>query len=192
VNGFGDQPITPWRTTVRETLIADSWLTLHADTCVTAEGATIAPYYVTDYPDWALIVAMDDADNLLMIEQYRHARAIVSLELPGGGIDPSDTDLVAGARRELLEETGCVADAWEVVASLSPNPAIHTNRCHAILARGTRHVTEPHDEPSERVRRHWMPVAEVVRRALAGDIQQAVHVAALAIVLGRMNRWHAA
>lgn len=186
---FGDPAIVPWRTTARDTLIADRWLTLHADTCVTAEGTTIAPYYVTDYPDWALIVALDGADNILMIEQYRHARGIVSLELPGGGVDATDADLLAGAHRELLEETGCVAETWEMVASLSPNPAIHTNRCHAILARGTRLVADPHDEPSERVRRHWLPVAEVVRRAMAGEIQQAVHVAALAIVLGRLNRW---
>ncbi|WP_019516593.1 NUDIX hydrolase [Sphingomonas sp. Mn802worker] len=182
----------PWRTAARETLIADRWLTLHADRCVTADGAEIAPYYVTDYPDWVLIVAMDGDDNLLMIEQYRHARGLVSLELPGGGVDASDADLLTASQRELLEETGCVADEWEVVASLSPNPAIHSNRCHAMLARGTRCIAAPHDEPSERVCRRWMPVVEVVRRAMAGEVQQAVHVAALAIVLGRMNRWSAA
>lgn len=190
MNDFADPAIVPWRTAARETLISDRWLTLHADTCVTGEGATVAPYYVTDYPDWVLIVAIDDADRLLMIEQYRHARGIVSLELPGGGVDADDADLIAAARRELLEETGCVADACELIASLSPNPAIHTNRCHAILARGVRCVATPHDEPSERVRRQWMPIAQVVRHAMSGEVQQAVHVAALSIVLGRMNRWN--
>ena len=104
-------------------------------------------------------------------------------------MDAGDADLLAGARRELLEETGCVADDWTLVASLSPNPAIHTNRCHAVLARGTRCVATPHDEPSERVRRRWMPVEDVVRHAMAGAVQQAVHVAALAIVLGRADQW---
>ena len=41
MSDFADPAIVPWRTIARETLIADRWLTLHADTCVTDDGATV-------------------------------------------------------------------------------------------------------------------------------------------------------
>ena len=41
-----------------------------------------------------------------MIEQFRHGSNTVELEIPGGMMDPGETDPVATAVRELREETG--------------------------------------------------------------------------------------
>lgn len=180
--------ILPWTVAQRRTLIADRWLTLHADTCRTADGVEVAPYYVSDHDDWVQVVALDDADNLLLIEQYRHAAGIISLELPGGCIDAGETPEQAGTR-ELLEETGCAGGAGELVASLYPNPATQTNRCHTLLIRGARPVAVPHDSSTERIVSRWVPIDEAARLARGGGITQAMHVAALALALGRLGRW---
>lgn len=184
-----DPPIAPWTLVDTRAVIRNRWLTLQAQTCRTPEGIEISPYYVLDFPDWVQVVAIDGQDRLLLVEQYRQGLGVVSLELPGGGVDPADPDVLSAARRELREETGCVADHWELVASLAPNPANQTNYCHAVLARGARIAGPPRDDPAERIRSLWLPVDEAAQRALAGEMVQAIHVAALALVLGRMGRW---
>lgn len=185
----GEAQLLPWQVVERRTLVDDRWLRLEAQVCRTAEGVEIAPYYVKSYPDWALVVAIDAADRLLMVEQYRHALGIVSLELPGGCVDPEDDDVCAAGARELLEETGCAADRLELVVTHAPNPSMQTNRVHTLLAHGVRVVAPPQDEPTERIRVRWVPVDEAVRLAMTGGVAQSMHVAGLATALGRLGRW---
>ena len=182
-----DVDLPPWRVEASRYVIDDRWLRVRADDCVTAEGVRIAPFFVTEHPDWVIVVAIDAQDRLLLVDQYRHGWGIVSRELPTGAIDPEDADVLAAARRELLEETGYGGGEWRLVATLAPNPANQSNRCHAVLATGVAIVGEPDDEPTERLRLLAVPVAEAVGLARSGGIVQAMHVAALATALG--DRW---
>lgn len=150
----------------------------------------VAPYYVLEYPDWVQVVAIDAAGRLLMIEQYRHGLGVISLELPGGGEEASDADPIAAGQRELKEEPGCTAKTWRLIASLSPNPASHSNRCHILLAEHADISAAPVDHPMERVSIHWMPVGEAVKLAMASGIVQAIHVAAMALALGTIGLWN--
>jgi 8-oxo-dGDP phosphatase len=179
----------PWTREARRTLIADRWLTLHAATCRTPDGLEITPYYVTEPADWVQVVALDGANNVLLIEQYRHAAGIIALELPGGCVDAGETPEMAGAR-ELLEETGCAGGAPQLLVSLWANPATQTNRCHTCLIEGVRAVAAPTPEPAEEIALRWTPIDAAVRLAMSGGFHQTIHVAALAIALGRLGRWH--
>ena len=98
-----------WRITRSETLLKDHWVHLRADHCVTPAGIEISPYYVLSYPDWVHVVAITEFGCLVLVRQYRHAAGEFSLELPGGAVDPEDTNLEQAARRELEEETGFTA-----------------------------------------------------------------------------------
>jgi 8-oxo-dGTP pyrophosphatase MutT (NUDIX family) len=177
----GDLPA--WRVEASRLVVDDRWLRVRADDCVTAEGVRIAPFFVTEYPDWVIVVALDEAGDLLLVDQYRHGWGVTSRELPTGAIDPEDADPIAAGQRELLEETGFGGGAWRLAATLAPNPATQTNRCHAVLATGVRRLAEPVDEPTERLRLSIRPVAEVIAQARSGAIVHAMHVAALAMAL---------
>ena len=74
-----------------------------------------------------------------MVQQYRHGIRSVTLEIPGGLIEPDDSPEDA-ARRELLEETGCAANTWKLLATLSPSVARFTNRMWCFLAKDARQV----------------------------------------------------
>lgn len=168
----------------------DRWISVRADDCITASGAVVAPYYVLEYPDWVHIVALDRSDHLLLVRQYRHGLGRMSLELPGGIMDAADTDPVAAGMRELAEETGHGGGNCKLVASLSPNPATHTNRLHLILATDVEPRSPVTLDPTEDVQLERVPCQEAVRLALAGEMSHASHTGLLLLGLraaGRMR-----
>jgi 8-oxo-dGTP pyrophosphatase MutT (NUDIX family) len=167
-----------WRVTASRYVHKDRWISVRADDCVTDEGAVVAPYYVLEYPDWVEVVALDADDNVLLVKQYRHGLGGISIELPAGGMEPTDTDPCAAAGRELLEETGC-AGILTLVGDTRPNAGTHSNRTHIVLARHTAKVAEPKDDPTERIERLWVPAAEALRMALAGELTVGMQVASL-------------
>ena len=180
--------LKPWTVKASRRVLDDKWLKVRADTCETADGVEVSPYFVLEYPDWVHIVAIDTEDHLILVEQYRHGLGRICLELPAGGIDPSDADPLAAGRRELREETGYGAEAWRYVGKLSPNPANQGNFCHVVLATGATLQGATLDDPTEEIRVVRVPLDEAVRMALDGKLIQAMHVANLFLALSAAGR----
>jgi 8-oxo-dGTP pyrophosphatase MutT (NUDIX family) len=180
-----------WRTVRSETLLKDRWIDLRADHCITPDGVEISPYYVLSYPDWVHVVAITSAASLVLVRQYRHAAGQSLLELPGGAVDAGDASLEEAARRELVEETGFTAPRWELISSLHPNPATHTNRVHGFLAldaRSERPQSLDAGEGDLTVELHDIPA--VLDGLRSGMLGQAMHVSLLLLALaaaGRLN-----
>lgn len=93
-------------------------------------------FYVIESPDWVNVIPLTPAGQVVCIRQYRHGTEEVTLEVPGGVVDPEDGDPVTAAWREMREETGYDAEAMIPLGAVAPNPALQTNRCHSYLARG--------------------------------------------------------
>ncbi len=175
----------PWTADSSRVLVESPWIKLRAERCVTQRGAVLDPFYLLDYPEWVHVAAFDEEDRLLLVRQYRHGAGKMSLELPGGVMDPQESDpLVAGAR-ELLEETGHVAATLTHLARLSPNPSSHTNGVHILLATGARPQTALKLDATEDIVVEPTPWREAVEMALSGQIINAQHVGLLFIALAR-------
>ena len=97
-----------------------------------SSNGTEGDYIIMDAPDWAIVVA-EHNDNFLMVKQWRHGEAGLSIEFPGGVIDKGETPEQA-ARRELEEETGFIAGKLIELGSVNPNPALFSNHVHFYLA----------------------------------------------------------
>ena len=83
--------------------------------------------------DWVNVVPRTPIGQLLMVRQFRFGTRTLTLETPGGMVDPGE-DHGTAARRELLEETGYGGGTWRYLGCVEPNPAIHDNLCHHWLA----------------------------------------------------------
>ena len=178
-----------WRTVRSEILLNDRWINLRADHCITPNGAEIAPYYVMTYPDWVHVVGITESNSLVLVRQYRHAIGDFFLELPGGAVEQDDIGPEHAARREFEEETGFTAQRWELITSLHPNPATHTNRVHFFLALGA----EPASSQKLDVGEHGLQVElidipAVIDGLRAGLIGQAMHVSSLLFGLSAAGR----
>jgi len=186
LGGMTDAP--PWTTLGTTMLVEDRWIRLRADRLRTAAGTELSPWYVLDYPDWAAVVALTRDDRIVLVRQWRHAAQAWCLELPGGVIDPGETDPVAAARRELLEETGYDAPDWRALYAAFPNPAIQTNRLHVALATGAVPTAATAHEAGEAMTVECLPVAEVLAGIGQGMIGQSLHVGALLVGLAAAGR----
>lgn len=74
-------------------------------------------YFTIMHRPGAIIIAADQG-RFLLVEQYRLNIERLTLEFPMGGIDENEEPL-AGAQRELLEETGMSAMSWESLGQIS-------------------------------------------------------------------------
>ncbi len=86
-----------------------------------------APHYSIGTCDYVSIFAVTAEGAFPLVRQFRPAVEESTLELPSGHVDKGDTPGEA-ARKELLEETGYVADEMILVAKLAPDTGRLGNR----------------------------------------------------------------
>jgi ADP-ribose pyrophosphatase len=123
------------------------------------------------------VLALDDADRVVLVQQYRHPVGARLWELPAGLVDVAGESLVAAAARELAEEADLVAGRWELLVDAYTSPGYSNEIIRLFLARdltpvpdGQRH--ERHDEEADLVTR-LVGLDEAVGMALRGEILNA-------------------
>lgn len=134
-------------------------------------------FFVIESNDWVNIIPLTDDQHVIMVRQYRHGSKEITLEIPGGLLDPGDTPEEA-ARRELLEETGYRAGKWLKLGDLSPNPAIFNNRCHLFLAQTMEKVSDPEPDQTEDIEVVSVPLSQVPELIRNGKIDHAIVISA--------------
>jgi ADP-ribose pyrophosphatase len=141
-----------------------------------------APYYSLSLPDYAAIVAITGAGEVLAVKQYRPAVERYSIELPSGLVDPGETPGEA-ALRELREETGYEAADVEVLGPMWPDTGRLCNRIWTCVASGARPIQGKSAEEGIEVLRYSM--ADLARATAEGEFDHALHVAVVMVAMLR-------
>lgn len=146
-----DDSALAWRPIRRKTIFTTRVFDVNEITSRSPENEEKS-FFALHAADWVIVVPIvrdaEGNEEFLMVRQWRHGSESLSIEFPGGVIDPGETPADA-AMRELLEETGYRAGRLTHAASLSPNPAIMDNECHVFIAEDcvdTRETSPDDDE----------------------------------------------
>jgi 8-oxo-dGTP pyrophosphatase MutT (NUDIX family) len=145
------------------------------------------PHYSLRTKDYVIVLATDSRGRFLLVRQYRPAVDAMTLELPAGHVEPTETPEEA-ARKELLEETGHVAPSFELLGNLSPDTGRLGNRLWCFFASGATPTTSPDFRPEPGIE----PVlydGSVAELLAEPDHDSALNAAVLllAVVRGRLS-----
>lgn len=176
-DGVTEDPLRE-RLVSSEVLRRSRVLEFRIDTIETADGRR-STRDIAGHPGAVAVVAIDDADRVLMVRQWRHATGGPLLEIPAGTLDRlpdgSLEDHAVAAARELEEETGSRAGAWRYLGSFYTAPGFTSELMHLYLATGltSAHEDGLHPDEDERLELKPLPFADALGLAMRGDIHDA-------------------
>ena len=130
----------------------------------------------------AVILAVDEADHVLLVEQFRVPLGKPCLELPAGLIgdhdDVADEDAALAAARELEEETGYRAARIDVVGEFYSSPGMVSESFTLLAARDLTRVGPGGGVDGEDITVHRVPldgleqfIASARQRGLGIDVR---------------------
>jgi ADP-ribose pyrophosphatase len=128
-----------------------------------------------------VVLPVFDDGRILLIRQYRHAVGGYLWELVAGGMEPGEPPL-AGARRELAEETGYKARRWRKLLDVFPTPGFVSERMVVYLAQNLR-KGEARPEDDERITARSFSFRKVERWIRTGKLRDAKSIAGILFYL---------
>jgi len=170
-------PNGPWTRNARRVAYENPWLTVWHDDVTRPDGAP-GIYGVVHFENLAAgVLVLDDNDRVLLVGQHRYSLDAYSWEIPEGGVPDGETAL-AGAQRELREETGVEATDWRELARVHLSNSVTDELAVLFLATGLTHGAAAPDG-TEDLAIEWRPFEEVLAMTLNGRITDAMTVIAI-------------
>lgn len=168
-----------------EQVFDGSVITVRIDTVRMPDGSS-ATREIVGHPGAVGILALDAADRIVLVNQYRPALGRRLDELPAGLLDVDDEAPLVAAQRELAEEAGLTAARWDVLVDLNTSPGFSDEAIRIYLARDLHETGEPagfeaeHEEVSMTTTR--VPLDDALARVIAGQITNAAAAAGILAV----------
>jgi ADP-ribose pyrophosphatase len=169
--------IKPWKCIRSQPTQSFRVFSIRTDTSISPRTGMEHDFYIIESRDWINVIPLTADHRVVMIRQYRHGSREVTLEIPGGLIDPGDTPEKAAAR-ELLEETGYEAEEYVQIGVVNPNPALFNNRCYTFIARNVQKIRAPMPDQTEDIEVVLMPISDIQELISKGEIDHAMVITA--------------
>lgn len=177
-----------WEIRATDTPFTGNKTSVRTDDVVMPDGSVARRDYQV-HPGSVAVLALDEEDRVLLINQYRHPVRHKLWEIPAGLLDVPGENPLHAAQRELYEEAHVKAEDWRVLTDVYTTPGGCDEAVRIFLARGLsdaegERFAAEHEETDMQLAR--VPVEELVRRVLAGDLHNnCLVVGVLSLVAAR-------
>ncbi|MFB0615349.1 NUDIX domain-containing protein [Streptomyces sp. AGS-58] len=177
-----------WEIRATDTPFVGGKTSVRTDDVVMPDGSVAGRDYQV-HPGSVAVLALDDEDRVLLINQYRHPVRHRLWEIPAGLLDVPGENPLHAAQRELYEEAHVKAGDWRVLTDVYTTPGGCDEAVRIFLARNLseadqRRFEAEHEETDMEHAR--VPVEELVRRVLSGDVHNnCLVVGVLSLVAAR-------
>ncbi|NIM96174.1 MAG: NUDIX domain-containing protein [Anaerolineales bacterium] len=177
----------PWKT-LNSTIVFEQqpWLRILAEDVQLPDGRIVKDYLRLITPDFVAIVPINPNGEIGLIRCYKNGPQRVDIQPPSGYIEEGEEPREA-AIRELLEETGCVAENWHSLGSYVLAGNRGGGLGHILLATGCEQVAEPNPDDLEEQEVLWLQKREVNEKLKKGAFAQISTVAALSLALAHLE-----
>ena len=170
----------PWTVVSRHEAYDNRWIRVVHHEVITPSGDA-GIYGTVHFKNTAIgIVPIDAEEHTFLVGQHRFTFDEYSWEIPEGG-GPLGVDVIESAKRELREETGLSASRWHKLIECDLSNSVSDERAVAFLAWQLEQGPSA-PEPTEDLQVRRVPLDEAFRMVHAGEIRDALSIAALQAV----------
>lgn len=161
----------PWKTKSTETIIENRYVTVRKNDVFLPEGSEIPDFYTVTIPNAAGVVAVTSRNTILLKSEYRYSQGKDLIEIPAGVFEPGETDALAVAKRELLEETGYESEKWIYLGPTVESSSKLTGKMHLFLAKNCVKTSVQHLDEFERMDAFEVEMETAVEMIMDGRIR---------------------
>ena len=180
--------LRPWKTLARQIILNHGkFLVVEDHTIELPDGEIIEHWPWVIIPGAAIVLALTQEGEFVCFRQTKYAVEGLSLAPVGGMIEPGEIPLCA-AKRELLEETGYVAENWVNLGKYCLDPNRGVADMHLFLAQGAKKVTAPDRDDLEDMELLLLSRAEIESALEAGEFKVISWSAVVALALQYLDR----
>ena len=167
----------PWQILESQAIYDNPWINITEHQVINPKGGK-GIYGEVHFKNYAIgIIALDEDDQIWLVGQYRFPLKAYSWEIPEGG-GPLDANPLASAKRELLEETGLVAQHWQELLRMHLSNSVSDELAIIYLAKDFEQF-EAQPEETEELLVKKVPFEEAYQMVLNGEITDSMSVAAI-------------
>jgi 8-oxo-dGTP pyrophosphatase MutT (NUDIX family) len=172
-----NQEENPWKTLSSKSVYENPWIQL-TEFDVVNPGGGLGIYGKVHFKNRAVgVMVLDAQRNTYLVGQFRYTLDEYSWEIPEGG-GPIGLDPLDSAKRELLEETGLVAQNWDLLLEMHLSNSVSDELAILYLATElSQFESEP--EETEQLQIKKLPFEEAYQMVMDGKIKDSMSIAAI-------------